>query len=82
MAVVIGFVSQKGGTGKSTLARALGALVAHARMKVKIADLDSQHRTIIEWAKARDENRIAPPVKVRAFRTASEAISALIRMSS
>ncbi len=38
--VIVGFVSQKGGTGKSTLARALGAVVAGAGLKVKIADLD------------------------------------------
>src|SRR5882672_237735 len=74
--VIVGFVSQKGGTGKSTLARALGAVVAHAGMKVKIADLDPQQRTIVEWEKARDENRVAPTLKVRGFRTVSEAVAA------
>ena len=36
--VIAAFVSQKGGTDKSTLARALGAVVAVAGLKVKIAE--------------------------------------------
>ena len=61
--ICVTFVSQKGGTGKSTLARALGAVVAAAGLKVKIADLDPQQQTVLEWEKLRDENRGDPPVR-------------------
>ena len=65
MAVIVGLVSQKGGVGKSTLARALGAVVAHAGLKVRIADLDPQQHTVVEWERMRGENRLAPTLDVR-----------------
>ena len=74
MSVIIAFVSQKGGTGKSTLARALGAVVAAAGLKVRIADLDPQQRTVLEWERLRQENRNVPPLLVEAFRGAAEAL--------
>lgn len=72
--VIVGFVSQKGGTGKSTLARALGAVVATAGLKVKISDLDPQQGTVLEWERIREENSTSPPITVEAFDTAAEAI--------
>lgn len=42
MGVVVAFVSQKGGVGKSTLARALARESAAGRLLVKVADLDVQ----------------------------------------
>lgn len=75
MAVVVGLVSQKGGTGKSTLARALGAVVAHAGLKVRIADLDPQQHTVLEWERTRGHNRVAPTLDVRAFATVAQALA-------
>jgi chromosome partitioning protein len=75
MAVIVGLVSQKGGTGKSTLARALGAVVAHAGLKVRIADLDPQQHTIVEWERTRGENRVAPVLDVRGFATVAQALA-------
>ena len=72
--VIVGFVSQKGGTGKSTLARALGAVVAAAGLRVKIADLDPQQQTVLEWEKLRDANKEEPSITVEGFDTATEAI--------
>jgi chromosome partitioning protein len=72
--VIVAFVSQKGGTGKSTLARALAAVVAHAGLKVRIADLDPEQATVLHWEKLRDETRAEPPITVEAFDTAAEAI--------
>jgi chromosome partitioning protein len=74
MAVVVGLVSQKGGTGKSTLARALGAVVAHAGLKVRVADLDPQ-RTVLEWEKTRDHNRVSPALEVQGFATVAQALA-------
>jgi chromosome partitioning protein len=72
--VIVGFVSQKGGTGKSTLARALAAIVAHAGLRVKVADLDSAQETVLLWEKLRDESQTNPPIIVEAFGSAAEAI--------
>jgi chromosome partitioning protein len=77
MAVVVGLVSQKGGVGKSTLARALAAVVAHAGLKVRIADLDPQQHTIVEWERLRGENRLAPALDVRGFSTVAQALAGM-----
>src|SRR6185295_16768944 len=74
--VIVAFVSQKGGTGKSTLARALGAVVAAAGLRVKIADLDPHQGTVLEWERIREENSTTPPISVEAFDSAAEAIAA------
>ena len=47
MAAVIAFISQKGGVGKSTLARALAAVCAQAGLEVVLADLDPRQQTLI-----------------------------------
>lgn len=73
--VIVGFVSQKGGTGKSTLARALGAVVAGADLKVKIADLDPQQQTVLQWEKLRSESQEEPSITVEGFDTAAAAIA-------
>ena len=73
--VIVCFVSQKGGTGKSTLARALGAVVAHAGLKVRIADLDPQQQTVLQWEILRTESQGEPSITVEGFDTAAEAIA-------
>lgn len=75
MPVIIGHVSQKGGTGKSTLARALGAVVAGGGYKVTIADLDPSQDTVVEWDKLRDKNRLGPHINVQGFKTPAQAIA-------
>src|SRR6266571_1566817 len=74
MPVIVAFVSQKGGTGKSTLARALAAIVAHAGLSVRIADLDPLQNTVIEWEKLRRDSTLAP-IRVEAFDSPAEAIA-------
>jgi chromosome partitioning protein len=72
---IVAFVSQKGGTGKSTLARALGAVVAAAGLKARIADLDPQQKTVIEWDKLRQASSTTPVLTVEGFESAAEAIA-------
>lgn len=73
-AVVVTFASQKGGVGKSTLARALAVVAARAGLEITIADLDSQQATIVEWMKTRIENKIARKIVVESFDTVEEAL--------
>ena len=42
---IIAFISQKGGVGKSTLARALAVETSKGKLKVLLADCDPQQRT-------------------------------------
>ncbi|MFX1722400.1 AAA family ATPase [Paraburkholderia sp. A1RO-5L] len=75
MASVIAFVSQKGGVGKSTLARALARESAAGGLRVKVADLDTQQGTSVDWHRARMDAGIEPSVSVESFKTAAQALA-------
>jgi len=76
MSTIIAFVSQKGGVGKSTLARALAREAAVGGLKTKIADLDTQQGTSVDWHRIRLGACIEPVVAVEAFATADQALKA------
>ena len=73
MPVVVAFVSQKGGVGKSTLARALAVVATSAHLKVKLADLDPLQRTLLMWMKRRNQKNVEPAVLVEGFANFDEA---------
>jgi len=75
MASVIAFVSQKGGVGKSTLARALAREAAAGGLRVKVADLDTQQGTSVDWNRARLDAGIEPSLSVESFKTAAQALA-------
>ena len=75
MTTVIAFVSQKGGVGKSTLARALAREAAASGLRVKIADLDPDQATIVDWNKVRVRRAIEPLLSVELFRTTAQALA-------
>lgn len=75
MATIIGIVSQKGGVGKSTIARALAREAANSGLSVKIADLDTQQGTSVNWHRRRLDAAIEPEISVEAFRTAEQALA-------
>ena len=62
MALVIGVVSQKGGVGKSTLARLIACNYAASEWMVKIADMDLAQGTCTSWNRRRLQNEIEPKV--------------------
>jgi len=74
MGAIIGFVSQKGGVGKSTLARGVGREAAASGLSVKIADLDVQQGTSVNWYRRRLEAGIEPIFSVESFKTAAQAL--------
>lgn len=75
MGIIVAFVGQKGGVGKSTLSRAVATAVAREGLKVKTADLDPQQATITIWAQARDRQKVSPPVKVDRFASVKDALA-------
>lgn len=74
MAYIVGFVSQKGGVGKSTLARMLACEAARGGLSVKIADTDIQQGTSFEWMKRRAQHGVEPGVRVETFDRIKQAI--------
>lgn len=74
MGTIVGFVSQKGGVGKSTLARGIGREASAGGLSVKIADLDIQQGTSVNWYRRRLEAGIEPIFSVESFKTAAQAL--------
>ena len=75
MPVVVSFISQKGGVGKSTLARALLAVAAHG-LKVRLADLDPRQASVVAWERTRERNAVLPPCEVAPYATLEDALAA------
>ena len=75
MSYIIGMVSQKGGAGKSTLARLFARELAKDGFSVKIADLDTQQTTCTEWAADRAEAKIEPEIQVQPFGNIKTALA-------
>lgn len=58
--LVVSCLSQKGGVGKSTLARLVATTYAHQDWRVKIADLNVRQKTSVDWAAMRMGLQIKP----------------------
>lgn len=71
----IGVVSQKGGVGKSTLARDIARQLAADDLKVKVADLDVKQTTSLEWNAIRQANGITPDISVESFKSPAQALA-------
>lgn len=74
MALKIGVVSQKGGVGKSTLARVVACEYAANGWNVKLADMDNGQGTSHSWHRRRLENTLEPEISVEEFRTIERAL--------
>ena len=74
MPIVIGVVSQKGGVGKSSVARMIAREFAHSGWDVKIADMDFQQGTSFHWAKSRNDNHVEPEIRVESFTNVARAL--------
>src|SRR5262245_8328614 len=64
MARHILFTSQKGGVGKSTLARSVAVALAYAGRKVLLADLDVEQGTCLRWQAQRQARHLKPAIDV------------------
>ena len=66
---IASFVGQKGGVGKSTLARVLAVAAARQEYKVLLGDFDLEQLSCIEWSATRLRNGIEPDIEARAFKS-------------
>jgi len=71
---IIAVVSQKGGAGKSTLARLLAVESARTGGRAKIADLDLLQGTSTNWNMRRQRVGRTPPLDVQTFGSVDQAI--------
>jgi chromosome partitioning protein len=74
MALRVGVVSQKGGVGKSTIARLIAREYAVHGWDVKIADLDVSQGTNVDWKLRREQHGITPDIGVETFNTVALAL--------
>ncbi len=75
MAVILGVASQKGGVGKSTLARMLAVGYAANDWDVLIADLDTKQATSLDWSRRRaDDPKLNPKIQAMAFSNVASAL--------
>lgn len=70
--LIIACLSQKGGVGKSTLARLIARTYAAGGWRAKIADFNVRQLTSVEWAKVRQAEGIEPPILAEPFTTARQ----------
>jgi chromosome partitioning protein len=74
MSTIISLISQKGGVGKSGIARLLAVEFIRAGWTVKIADLDTMQGTVTKWKARRDRAGISPEIPVEKFATVERAL--------
>lgn len=75
MPVRIALASQKGGTGKTTLARALAVAFAQSEWSVKICDFDKNQLTATKWFQRRLQRDTQPELAVEPFGNVGQAVS-------
>ena len=72
--MIVSLVSQKGGVGKSALARVMAVEFSRAGWDTKIADLDPAQGTAARWKMRRDQAALEPDVAVEKYRTVERAV--------
>ncbi len=72
--MIISLISQKGGVGKSALARLIAVEYVKAGWSVKIGDLDTGQGSTAKWKARRDQHGIEPEIPVEKYATVERAI--------
>jgi chromosome partitioning protein len=74
--VIISLLNQKGGVGKSSLARALAVEFKRNDWDVHVADLDRAQQTFFKWAERRTEIGAEPLIDVALYADPKSALKA------
>ncbi|RHZ35727.1 ParA family protein [endosymbiont GvMRE of Glomus versiforme] len=74
---IIACLSQKGGGGKSTLARCLATELTKQKQNILLVDLDIQQKTSQEWSERRKQQNIKPAVNCQSYPFFDEKLTKL-----
>lgn len=77
--MIIACLSQKGGSGKTTIARGLAVEFVKNGWDVHVADTDLQQLTLHTWAGKREAIGITPVIDVASYRSPQSALRATAR---
>ncbi|MEE9326708.1 MAG: ParA family protein [Cocleimonas sp.] len=75
--MIISFLGQKGGTGKSSIARAVAVEFVRSSWVVHVADMDIIQKTTFNWAGRRSDAEIEPSLEVALYRDPKTALKAV-----
>jgi chromosome partitioning protein len=75
--LAIACLSQKGGVGKSTLARLMAQTYAKGSWRVKIADFNVKQKTSVDWAALRMSQQVIPEIAAEAYTDVTKAMKML-----
>lgn len=75
MVAIVAVVSQKGGAGKTSVARAVAIAFAAAGWQTEIADMDIDQGTATAWQQRRLRASTEPTITVRQFGNPEQALS-------
>ncbi len=76
MKMIISFLGQKGGTGKSSVARAVAVEFVRSGWSVHVADMDTIQKTVFNWAGRRSDAELEPALEVALYREPKAALKA------
>ena len=74
MTYKIAMVAQKGGVGKSTLARIIAVEASKRGLNTKIADLNTKQKTCVNWSARRSSNGLRPVIRAEIFEEIETAL--------
>jgi len=74
MNVAVGVIAQKGGVGKSTLARLIACAYAAHDWSVHLADMDTAQASTVSWANRRNHLGIEPRISAETYRHPKQAL--------
>jgi chromosome partitioning protein len=72
--MIISFLSQKGGVGKSTLARGVAVEFVKNGWDTHIADMDTTQQSTVQWAERRDAIGVEPSIDAAMYRNPQSAL--------
>ena len=75
MGAIISCISQKGGVGKSSLARSIGVEAVKQGIKTRICDLDIRQKTSLNWSIRRKEAGFEPDIDCLVYDDLAAALS-------
>lgn len=77
--MIVSFLSQKGGVGKSTLARGVAVEFVKNSWDVHIADMDTTQQSTVNWAERRDAIGVKPGIDTAMYRNPQSALRSTSR---